>query len=111
MTHSHTKSTHPEPGLWGRLQAGSIERLHIRLESLLVLLILCVTNLPAEAARAEKSLADSKPNIVLVITDDQGYAPIGRHGHPWIATPHLDALYDTSTRLTRFLVSPTCSPT
>ncbi len=42
MTYSHTKSTHPEPGLWGRLQAGSIERLHIRLESLLVLLILCV---------------------------------------------------------------------
>ena len=76
-----------------------------------VLLILCVTNLPVEATGAEKSLADSKPNIVLVITDDQGYAPIGRHGHPWIATPHLDALYDTSTRLTRFLVSPTCSPT
>jgi arylsulfatase A-like enzyme len=51
------------------------------------------------------------PNIVLIITDDQGYGPIGRHGHPWIKTPNLDALYDTSTRFTRFLVSPTCSPT
>ena len=52
-----------------------------------------------------------QPNIVLIITDDQGYAPIGRHGHPWIRTPHLDALYDRSTRFKRFLVSPTCSPT
>jgi arylsulfatase len=51
------------------------------------------------------------PNIVLVITDDQGYPVIGRHGHPWIRTPHLDALHDSSTRFTRFLVSPTCSPT
>ena len=56
-------------------------------------------------------LSGSKPNIVLMITDDQGYGPVGRHGHPWIKTPHLDTLYDTSTRFTRFLVSPTCAPT
>ena len=52
-----------------------------------------------------------QPNVILMMTDDQGYAPVGRHGHPWINTPHLDALYDKSTRFTRFLVSPTCSPT
>jgi arylsulfatase A-like enzyme len=51
------------------------------------------------------------PNIVLVITDDQGYPPIGRHGHPWIKTPNLDRLHDESVRFTRFLVSPTCAPT
>ena len=51
------------------------------------------------------------PNIVLIITDDQGYGPLGRHGHPWLKTPHLDRLHDLSTRFTRFLVSPTCSPT
>ena len=62
------------------------------------------------SARAD-TLAGSRPNIVLIITDDQGYAPIGRHGHPWLQTPHLDRLYDTSVRFTRFLVSPTCSPT
>ena len=52
-----------------------------------------------------------KPNIILVITDDQGYGPIGKHGNPWIKTPNLDKLYGQSTRFERFLVSPTCSPT
>lgn len=62
-------------------------------------------------AQETKQLAGSKPNIVLVITDDQGYGPIGRHGHPWIKTPNLDKLYDMSLRFTRFHVSPTCAPT
>ena len=62
------------------------------------------------AADAE-SLTGSQPNIILIMTDDQGYGPVGRHGHPWIETPSLDSLFDTSTRFTRFLVSPTCSPT
>ena len=51
------------------------------------------------------------PNVILIITDDQGYGPVGRHGHPWIQTPNLDTLHDTSVRFTRFLVSPTCAPT
>lgn len=55
--------------------------------------------------------AADRPNIILVITDDQGYGPVGEHGHPWIQTPHLDDLHDQSVRFTRFLVSPTCSPT
>ena len=52
-----------------------------------------------------------RPNIILMITDDQGHGPVGRHGHPWIRTPALDELHDKSARFTRFLVSPTCSPT
>ena len=54
---------------------------------------------------------ESKPNIILVITDDQGYGPIGKHGNTWIKTPNLDILHGQSTRFKRFLVSPTCSPT
>ncbi len=51
------------------------------------------------------------PNIILIITDDQGYAPVGAHGHPWIHTPNMDKLHDAGTSFDRFLVSPTCSPT
>ena len=55
--------------------------------------------------------ADSRPNIILVITDDQGYGDIGAHGNTMIRTPHLDALHAQSVRLTNFHVDPTCSPT
>ena len=73
----------------------------MKLLPFLLLALFC--SLPVSAAQ--------RPNVILVITDDQGYGPVGRHGHPWIRTPHLDALYDQSVRFTRFLVSPTCSPT
>ncbi len=53
----------------------------------------------------------ARPNVVLVITDDQGYGDLACHGHPYLKTPHLDALYAESTVLEDFHVSPTCSPT
>ena len=73
--------------------------------------LLALVSLLALATSAFADLAGTKPNIILVMTDDQGYGPVGRHGHPWLQTPNLDALYDKSLRFTRFLVSPTCSPT
>ena len=73
----------------------------------LLTLVMC----SAATAADDHSLAGARPNIVLVMTDDQGYGPVGRHGHPWIQTPNLDSLYDTSVRFTRFLVSPDCAPT
>lgn len=56
-------------------------------------------------------IAAERPNVVLIMTDDQGYPPIAKLGHPWIRTPNLDALHESSTRFSRFLVCPTCSPT
>ena len=55
--------------------------------------------------------SDQKPNVVLIITDDQGYGDIGAHGNTLIQTPHLDSLYNESHRFTNFHVSPTCAPT
>ena len=53
----------------------------------------------------------SRPNIILVMTDDQGYGDLGCHGNPTLKTPNLDRLHAQSVRFTRFQVSPTCSPT
>lgn len=55
--------------------------------------------------------ANDKPNIILVLTDDQGYGDVTRHGHPLLKTKHLDALHDSSVRFSQFYVSPSCSPT
>ncbi|MEA3461909.1 MAG: sulfatase-like hydrolase/transferase, partial [Bacteroidota bacterium] len=51
------------------------------------------------------------PNIILVITDDQGYGDLGIHGNPFIRTPVLDSLARVSTRIDPFYVSPVCAPT
>ncbi len=53
----------------------------------------------------------TRPNIVFVLTDDQGYGDISAHGNPILKTPHLDALRAQSVRFTDFHVSPTCAPT
>ncbi len=52
-----------------------------------------------------------RPNIVFILTDDQGYGDLGCHGNPIIKTPHLDRLYSESVRLTNYHVGPTCAPT
>ena len=59
---------------------------------------------------AQLAVAD-RPNIVMVIADDQGYGDLGHTGNPVIQTPHLDTLAAESTSLTDYHVAPTCSPT
>ncbi|MBL8792349.1 MAG: arylsulfatase [Planctomycetia bacterium] len=51
------------------------------------------------------------PNVILVMTDDQGYGDLSCHGNPILKTPNLDGLHAQSVRLTNFHVDPTCSPT
>ncbi|MGB7327030.1 MAG: sulfatase-like hydrolase/transferase, partial [Rubripirellula sp.] len=57
------------------------------------------------------SSAADKPNVVIVITDDQGYGDLGCLGNPVLKTPEIDKLYADSVRLTDYHVAPTCSPT
>jgi arylsulfatase A-like enzyme len=58
---------------------------------------------------AEKT--PSKPNIVVVMTDDQGWSDLGCHGHPIVRTPNLDQMHQQSVRLSNFHVDAFCSPT
>jgi arylsulfatase A-like enzyme len=53
----------------------------------------------------------SRPNVILVLTDDQGYGDFSCHGNPVLRTPNLDRLHDQSIRLTDFHVAPMCTPT
>ena len=55
--------------------------------------------------------ANERPNVVFIMTDDQGYGDISAHGNPILKTPAIDALYAESLRLTNYHVTPTCAPT
>ncbi len=54
---------------------------------------------------------ESQPNVILVITDDQGYGDLSCHGNPVLRTPSLHKLYKDSYRFTDFHVGTTCAPT
>lgn len=62
-------------------------------------------------AAERPALAGSRPNIILIVTDDQGYGELACHGNPTIKTPSLDRLHAESVRFTAFHASPTCAPT
>lgn len=62
-------------------------------------------------SHAQDSADRSRPNVVLIITDDQGHGDLGFHGNPKIRTPHLDRLARESVRFENFYVMPVCSPT
>jgi arylsulfatase len=62
-------------------------------------------------AEHSASLESRQPNIIFVLTDDQGYGDLSCHGNPILQTPNLDRLHAEGVRFTDFHVSPTCSPT
>lgn len=70
-----------------------------RINVLLALLLCCA------------GLRAAQPNILLIMSDDQGYGDLGRHGNEQLATPTLDKLFAEGTVLERFYVSPVCAPT
>lgn len=72
-------------------------------------LVLAVLTLCA-CSEAVDGLKNTRPNIILVMTDDQG-SNLSWMGHPMLETPHIDRFADKSLYFKEFHVSPTCSPT
>lgn len=79
--------------------------------ALLFILALALTLFPIWHLEAGRSLKISRPNIIVVMTDDQGMGDLSCMGNPILKTPHLDKFHAHSTRFTDFHVSPTCAPT
>ena len=57
------------------------------------------------------AIANDRPNVILMMTDDQGIGDFGVNGNTLIETPNIDAIAAKSGSLTTFYVSPVCSPT
>ena len=71
-----------------------------------LLLVFALTN-----ALHAASLENTRPNIVFVLTDDQGMGDLSCMGNSFLKTPNIDAFHKKSTRFTQFQVNPTCTPT
>lgn len=56
-------------------------------------------------------VSGTRPNIVLIVSDDQGFGDLSAMGHPVLKTPNLDRLKSESVWLRRFYASPLCAPT
>jgi arylsulfatase A-like enzyme len=67
--------------------------------------------MPVASTLNAAPIADRRPNIIFILTDDQGYGDLSCHGHPVLRTPHIDRLHREGARFIDFHVSPTCSPT
>ena len=81
------------------------------LRSVLSVALSLLLSVSATAAAPTKPITGAQPNIIFILTDDQGYGDISAHGNPILKTPHLDRLRADGVRFTDFHVSPTCSPT
>ena len=55
--------------------------------------------------------AGPRPNILVIMTDDQGWGDLGMNGNTDLSTPHIDSLARDGVTFDRFYVSPVCSPT
>ncbi len=66
---------------------------------------------PAPAKKTASARVGGSPNVILIMTDDQGYGDLACHGNPVVKTPNIDQLYAESIRFTDFHVSSFCTPT
>ena len=62
-------------------------------------------------ASEQRASASKRPNVILIMSDDQGYGDFGVMGNPLIQTPNIDAMAKRSASMSNFYVSPVCSPT
>lgn len=70
----------------------------------LLLVLLCI-------ASSSGAAEPGRPNVLLILTDDQGYGDFSIHGNPHLQTPHIDKLATESVRFDRFYVNSFCAPT
>ncbi|MBM1105010.1 arylsulfatase [Aurantibacter crassamenti] len=57
-----------------------------------------------------QTISKKKPNVIVVITDDQGMGDLSCYGNPYIKTPNIDKFYTDAIRFTNYHVSTTCAP-
>ncbi|WP_411845551.1 arylsulfatase [Roseibacillus persicicus] len=77
------------------------------MRNLVFILLLATFQFPVQAAEDE----ERRPNVIVILTDDQGYGDMSCHGNPWLKTLNLDRMRDEGTRFEDYHVDPVCTPT
>ena len=74
----------------------------------LLILLTCIITITSSCNNSEKN---APPNVILILTDDQGWGDLSISGNNNLETPNIDRLAETGVTFDRFYVSPVCSPT
>jgi len=77
----------------------------------LLLLLILIVILISPGARSFAAEKAAKPNVVIILADDQGWGDLGINGNTNLRTPHIDSLARQGALLERFYVCPVCAPT
>ncbi len=78
---------------------------------LITLLTFIITFFTVRCDRSEDQIANTDPNILLILTDDMGFGDVTGSGNTIINTPNIDGLAESSVHFNYFYVSPVCAPT
>jgi arylsulfatase A-like enzyme len=65
----------------------------------------------AAAVRRAAAASPERPNVIIILTDDQGYGDLSCHGNPVLKTPNMDRIHAEGVRFTDFHSAPMCTPT
>ena len=85
-------------------------QMHKKIVTRIVSCVVCVM-WGLACATTQAAEQDDRPNVIVVMTDDQGYGDVRSHDNPLIDTPNLDRLAQDGARFKNFFVSPLCAPT
>ena len=91
------------------MQSRSSIRIHFYGIPALVLAAMALVGLTACGGSGDA--VQARPNVIVILTDDQGYGDLSAHGNPILKTPNLDKLHDESVRFGDFHVASVCTPT
>lgn len=81
------------------------------MDKILLVIVVTMSTFTFQNVTAQKKAYQSKPNVIIIFTDDQGYQDLGCYGSPKIKTPNIDKLAAEGIRFTNFYVTASvCTP-
>ncbi len=81
------------------------------MKSIVFLLLILLGLGPQCPLHGDQEPRPSSPNVLVILTDDQGWGDLSIHGNRNLSTPHLDSIGSKGVIMDRFFVCPVCSPT